>query len=313
MLAQNQKIDPSTRPVNEPAEPATLPRITVITPSMNQAQYLEHTIRSIVDQNYPNLEWFLVDGGSTDGSVDIIKKYEKHFAWYVSEKDRNQSDAINKGYQRATGEICCYVNSDDVLEPGALHYAARAFTPQVNWIVGWAKYFDNSGDEWVYGPQRCREPIDMFLHNPVPQIASFWRTSALKLVGPISEDYSWSLDYEYWMRLYFEAGWRPTYVRRCLGGFRLHMESKSIGQPDRFAAENGRIHAKYESYLTVAQRRELARRRRQEAAKRSTTAMWEALEKHDVTAARRHAIESVRNQKFSFSAWRTLALALRGH
>jgi glycosyltransferase involved in cell wall biosynthesis len=167
----------------------SLPKITVVTPSFNQGHYLEATFKSVLAQDYPNLEWFVVDGGSKDNSVDLIKKYEKHFAWWISEKDRNHPHALNKGYEKATGEIFCFVNSDDLLRPGALHYVAKKFAePNTDWVVGWATYFEDSGDEWEYSVKKTQRPIDWFLHNPVPQISSFWRTEAYKKAGPFHRE-----------------------------------------------------------------------------------------------------------------------------
>ena len=131
----------------------------------------------------------------------------------------------------------------------------------MNWVVGWAKYFDNAGDEWVYAPQRADRPIDFFLHNPIPQISSFFRTEAFKKVGPFTERYLWSFDYEYWMRLYFRAGWRPTFVRRCLGQFRLHMESKSCSKPDNYGPDNKKLHDEYLPFLSRPRRSSSTARR----------------------------------------------------
>jgi glycosyltransferase involved in cell wall biosynthesis len=312
-MPMNQRIDLSTEPLRADTDPAKLPKITVITPSFNQAKYLEQTFRSVLDQKYPNLEWLIVDGGSTDGSVDLIRQYQQHFAWWISEKDRNHPHALNKAYERATGEILCFVNSDDLLEPGALHFVARAFQPGVNWIVGWAKYFDNSGDEWVYGPQRTDRAIDLFLHNPIPQIASFWRTEAWKRAGPFTEKYPWAFDYEYWMRLYFVAGWKPVHVRRCLGAFRLHMESKTCSKPGNYGPELTELHAEYAKYLTPAQRKQYLREKRRLQSHRAQLAAWDALKQKDVPTARKHAIHSVREQKFSPASWKALLCALRGH
>ena len=105
----------------------TPPRISIVTPSFNQGQFLEETIRSVLEQGYPNLEYMVIDGGSTDGSIEIIRKYEKRLAYWTSEPDRGQADAINKGWRRATGEILAYLNSDDTYCPNALRLAAEAF------------------------------------------------------------------------------------------------------------------------------------------------------------------------------------------
>ena len=289
-----------------------LPKISVVTPSFNQAKYLDQTIQSVLAQNYPNLEWIVVDGGSKDGSVDLIKKYEKHFSWWVSEKDRCHPHALNKGLEHATGEIFCFVNSDDLLEPGALHYVARAFTPEVNWVVGWAKYFDNSGDEWVYGPQRCDRAIDWILHNPIPQISSFWRTSSFKQIGPFTEKYLWSFDYEYWLRLFFIAKWKPVYVRRCLGDFRLHGESKTCAKPENYIPDNKGLAEEYSKFLTAGQKKQLVVELKKKKAKQSHLAAWEALKRKDVIAAREHAMTAIKSATLSPESWRALYGALRG-
>ncbi len=125
---------------------ASLAKISLITPSYNQAIYLEQTIQSVISQHYPNLEHIVIDGGSTDGSVEIIKKYEKHLTYWVSEPDKGQSNAINKGLQKATGSIINWLNSDDYLETGALHFVADAFRdPSVNVVCGKSRLFTGDG------------------------------------------------------------------------------------------------------------------------------------------------------------------------
>ena len=142
-----------------------LPKISIVIPSYNQGQFLEETILSVVDQQYPDLELFVVDGGSNDTSVDVIKKYEQHLTWWVSEKDKGQSDAINKGFARATGEIVSWLCSDDLYTPGTLHKVAGYFSQQdssVGLIYGGITTFKNGVDlksNWGYKSS----PVERYL------------------------------------------------------------------------------------------------------------------------------------------------------
>ena len=123
------------------------PKISIITPSFNQSEFLEFTIQSVLSQDYPDLEYIIVDGGSTDGSLEIIKKYEDRLAWWVSEKDQGQTDAINKGFARATGKYLAWLNSDDTYQPGALSKAAEYLEshPEVGLVYGETNYIDQDG------------------------------------------------------------------------------------------------------------------------------------------------------------------------
>jgi len=126
------------------------PKISIVTASYNQGQFIEETILSVLNQNYPNLEYILIDGGSTDNSVEIIRKYQQHFTYWVSEKDKGQANAINKGLQLCTGDIFNWLNSDDYLEPGSLHKIAAAFAnEQVQMVAGKVRNYSTTEEEII--------------------------------------------------------------------------------------------------------------------------------------------------------------------
>jgi len=183
-----------------------LPKISVITPSFNQAAYLEKTIGSVIGQNYPHLEHIIVDGGSTDASVSIIRGHESELAWWVSETDRGQSHAINKGFSRSTGEILCWLNSDDFLADGALSVVGRVFArnPGIAAIVGHCIALDvRSGDQcFLQGEFKSRlrllSPAAPYrMHQP----SIFWRREVYERVGPLDESMHIIMDFDYWCRI----------------------------------------------------------------------------------------------------------------
>src|SRR5512136_340290 len=185
------------------------PRITVVTPSFNQASFIEQTIHSVLTQGYPNLEYIVMDGGSTDGTVDILRKYEKHLIW-TSGKDGGQSDALNKGFRRASGEILAYINSDDVYAPGALLKAGGFFAshPQACWLTGRCRNIDAEGREirklikvyksfWMlFRSYKVLLAIDY-----ISQPATFWRREVIQQVGPFDEKLHLTMDYDYSLRV----------------------------------------------------------------------------------------------------------------
>lgn len=210
-----------------------LPAITVVTPSFNQRDFVEQTIESVLGQGYPSLQYLVMDGGSTDGTVELLERYGDRLAW-VSEPDRGQSHALNKGLARATGEILAFLNSDDYYLPGALHAVGEWFAahPDSHWLTGRCRTVDLHGDE-------IRRPVTAYKNfwlrvagyrglqvlNYVSQPATFWRRDVWEAVGEFDESLDYAMDYDYWLR----AGkrFRLDRIDRYLACFRVHPTSKA--------------------------------------------------------------------------------------
>lgn len=212
--------------------PATLPRITVVTPSYNQAPFLEATLRSVLDQGYPNLEFIVVDGGSQDGSVDIIRRYEKHLTWWVSEKDRGQVDAILKGLARATGEWFNWINSDDLLAPQALWRVAAA-AGDTDIVTGPVANFSARGLRGLTDNKRFSLQPLIFQHlgggTKYHQPGIWLRREALLQSGGLHRERHYKFDYEMLLR-YVHRHPRVCYLPEVMAYFRLHEQSKTVTQ-----------------------------------------------------------------------------------
>jgi glycosyltransferase involved in cell wall biosynthesis len=205
-----------------------LPLITIVTPSFNQAQFLEKTIRSVLDQDYPYVEYIVIDGGSTDGSVDIIKKYEKNIAYWVSEPDTGQSNAINKGFAKATGVIFAWINSDDLISPSAVTLAVHHLlsNPAIGAVYGDRLHIDAKDN--VVGIRRLpSHDSAMFRRNfTLPQETVFFRREIFEHVGGLDERLHFAMDFDLWCKMN-----RVTHMRHIpafMGYFREHDTAKSV-------------------------------------------------------------------------------------
>ncbi len=222
---------------------ADLPLLSIVTPSFNQARFLEAAIQSVLSQNYPRLEYIIVDAGSTDGSVEIIKRYENRLAWWISEPDKGQTDALNKGFARAHGEIFAWLNSDDTYQSGALAAAAKLMleSPQFGLIYGDANYINEAGQTIGRFPaaqtdyRRLRQG---YVH--VPQQAAFFRGDMWRKLGPLDESYYFAMDYDLWLRIAGQA--KVKYVPQTWANFRLHPGGKTMAADERCWPEMIRIH-----------------------------------------------------------------------
>jgi len=219
------------------------PRITIVTPSYNQATYLPETIESILNQGYPNLEYIIIDGGSTDGSVEIIKKYERHLAYWVSEQDSGQSEAINKGLRESTGELFNWINSDDILFPGALQRVADAYSryPEADLFVGDHACCDANGHIiWVSAvpSSSAISPKNWVLGEG--QQSTFISSRALKRVGGVRQDFHMSMDMELYYRVY-KSGGRRVCIRGILGAIRKHQDAKGATRQNLWRQEQMRF------------------------------------------------------------------------
>jgi glycosyltransferase involved in cell wall biosynthesis len=229
-------------------------RISVVTPSLDQGRYIERTILSVLGQRGAfDLEYRVQDGGSRDGTLEVLRRYEDRLAWR-SEPDAGQADAVNRALRQVSGDVVGWVNSDDLLRPGALDRVARAFRdhPEAMWIHGRCDIVDQDDRpirRWIsaYKDRRCRHfsPRALLLENFVSQMTVFWRREALERVGNLDASLRYTFDYELWLRL--SALGDPVYIPEPIAAFRWYRESKSGASFERQFEEDYQVFLRHAS------------------------------------------------------------------
>jgi glycosyltransferase involved in cell wall biosynthesis len=223
-----------------------LPLVSIITPSFNQAQFLEATLRSVLDQAYPRLEYLVIDGASTDDSVAILQRYADRLTYWTSEKDNGQSDAINKGFARATGDIIAWLNSDDTYLPGALQAQVGYLCAHsdVDVVYGDCVYTDANGQPLQTAYGRPFSHIELLRFTIPYQPTLFMRRTAIERAGWLDATYHYAMDSEYWLRLH-ATGARFAYHPQRVATYRLHGASKTVSGIQRMHADWERLIDRY--------------------------------------------------------------------
>lgn len=235
--------------------------VSIVTPSYNQAQYLEQTLRSVLNQDYPDVEYLVVDGGSRDGSLEIIWQYADRLAWWCSEKDSGQAEAINKGLRRARGEIVAWLNSDDLYSPGAITEAVAALeaNPAVGMVFGEALTITPAGDTIKRLSFDNWGLDDLISFRIICQPAVFMRRAVLEKAGYLDPSYHYMLDHHLWIRM---ARLAPIqYVPRLWAAARHHPSAKNVSQAPGFGHETLRLLEWMQTQPDLAERITRQRRR----------------------------------------------------
>ncbi len=223
-----------------------LPTISVVTPSFNQGDFIAETIESVLGQDYPALEYQVIDGGSTDTTREVLKYYGKRFYW-ISAPDNGQSSAINQGWQNACGEILAWLNSDDIYYPGALQEVARFFLeqPEVDILYGNCDYIDKKSQRLQSYPTQPFNFMKLVRStiNYIPQPAVFLRRKVLEQIGYLDESLHFVMDFDYWLRAGITS--RVIWLPVRLAGLRIHNDAKSVSRLGQFAQELIKVYQRF--------------------------------------------------------------------
>jgi glycosyltransferase involved in cell wall biosynthesis len=220
------------------------PRITVITPTFQQGRYIEATIRSVLDQGYENLEFMVIDGGSTDGTLDVIKKYEGQLHYWESKPDKGQSEAINKGLTRATGQIITWLNSDDQLAEGTLERVSKLFSPQIGLVYGDTQVVLNSGKSWTNKADPKDFSAQMMGGMPFAQPSCFFNGDLIREhTLHVNETLHYGMDYYFFLQIFCLSD--AIYAPGLMSHYLFHPQSKSSLENGKFADEWARIYGSF--------------------------------------------------------------------
>jgi Glycosyl transferase family 2 len=269
------------------------PLVSIVTPSYNQAPFLEETIRSVLEQDYEPIEYVVVDDGSTDGSAEIVRRFEGRLAWWTRQENAGQVAALNRGFARTTGAYMGFLNSDDTLLPGAVAALAAELEadPELFLVYGDALYTDETGRRTGYLAAREFDVVEMVRRcdNHVVQPSTLWRREAWERYGPLNEDGWYFFDFEFFLRF------PPERVKRLpqpLSTYRIHAEAKSTGDAgSRLARDHARLAETFFGRDLPAAARPYAREGRSSAYLLGAEFAYEAL---DLQRARRYALRGLR-------------------
>lgn len=217
------------------------PLVSIVTPSYNQAQYLEQTIRSIIEQDYPCIEYIVIDGASTDNSIGIIKQYENHLAYWISEKDNGQAEAINKGLAHTSGEILAWLNSDDYYFPDTISTIVKTFeeNPDVVMVYGDMLAVDEHGETINILKYRQLSLEELLCFQIIGQPSVFFRREVYETIGGLDISFHFLLDHQYWIRIAQQG--RILHIPQAWAAARYHAEAKNRARAAEFGREAFRI------------------------------------------------------------------------